>query len=254
MFKIFRNVGLVLLILSSFIYTEKLTSVVKEYDDIMIKIKESSNNYKINPIESVIKDNTIIPGLNGRIVDIDKSYKKMREYGKYNESLYVYKKLQTKNKLKDNKDKFIIKSLKPNKVSIILKEKDLNNINLNQKINLYLTNSYIKDNPEKIMKVSKNHIILTNDNRYLKSIIDKNNYYCYTENFDETILKNCYKNDDYTINPNIILKTNSILKLEQNIESGSIISCNKNNYLTVIKYLQNKGYEIVDIEELLNEN
>ena len=60
MFKIFRNVGLILLILSSFIYTEKLTSVVKEYDDIMIKIKESSNNYKINPIESVIKDNTII--------------------------------------------------------------------------------------------------------------------------------------------------------------------------------------------------
>ena len=249
MFKLFRNVGLILLIISSFIYTEKLTSVVKEYDEIMIKIKESKNNYKIDPIEPIVKNNTIIPGINGRVVDIDESYKKMREYGKYNESLYVYKTISVKNKLKDNKDKFIIKSLKQNKVSIILKTSDLNGIDLSQNINLYLTNSYIKNNPEKIIKLSKDHIVLTNDIKTLKLLLNKDNNYCYTENY----VKNCFKNNAYTVNPNIILKTNSILKLEQNIESGSIISCNKNNYLTVIKYLQNKGYEIVNIEELLKE-
>ena len=39
MFKIFRNIGFITLVLVSFIYTDKLVSVVKESDNLMIEIK-----------------------------------------------------------------------------------------------------------------------------------------------------------------------------------------------------------------------
>ena len=44
MFKIFRNIGLISLVFISFIYTEQLVSVVKEYDEIMIEIKNNADN------------------------------------------------------------------------------------------------------------------------------------------------------------------------------------------------------------------
>ena len=80
----FQIVGIISLLCFSFIYTEKTVTVVKEFDDIMIQIKEQNELYKILPTEATIADDTIIPGLNGSEIDIDKSYSKMKRYGKYN--------------------------------------------------------------------------------------------------------------------------------------------------------------------------
>ena len=86
------------------------------------EIKTKSINYKIEPKEAIIKDNTIIPGINGKQVDIKKSYEKIREIGYFNDKLLVYKQIQIKNKLKNNQDKYIISgNLKKREVSLIFK-------------------------------------------------------------------------------------------------------------------------------------
>lgn len=60
MYKIFRNIGILALVLVSFLYTERIVSVVKDYDNIMIEIKQNKNQYRIDPIEATITENTII--------------------------------------------------------------------------------------------------------------------------------------------------------------------------------------------------
>ena len=53
--KLFEAVGFITLICLSFVYTEKTVNVVKEYDDIMVTIKEKNEEYKIKPKNKAIK-------------------------------------------------------------------------------------------------------------------------------------------------------------------------------------------------------
>ena len=86
MFKIFRNIGFITLVLVSFIYTDKLVSVVKESDNLMIEIKEKSKNYEIKAQDAIIENDTIIPGVKGTSIDLEETYKKMKQYGKYDDT------------------------------------------------------------------------------------------------------------------------------------------------------------------------
>jgi hypothetical protein len=73
--KFFQIVGFIFLIGFSFFYTEKATTVIREHDPIMIELENISSNYKVDSINAVlIEDKYIIPGYNGVIIDINKSY------------------------------------------------------------------------------------------------------------------------------------------------------------------------------------
>ncbi len=54
--------------------------------------------------------------------------------------------------------------------------------------------------------------------------------------------------------PSIIIKNNTLTKLEKNLKSGIIIAIKTSNYQNIIRYIENKGYEIVTLDELLDEN
>ena len=89
--KILKLIGLFCLFCFTFIYTEKIINVSIEQDEIMIKIKEYTNTHNINPINAIINEDTIIPGNIGKYIDTESSYKKMKKYGYFNESLLIYK-------------------------------------------------------------------------------------------------------------------------------------------------------------------
>ena len=65
--KLFNAIGIICLVIISFIYTEKTVMVVREYDDIMINIKKQKN---IEKIDSIIIEDTIIPGILERKINI----------------------------------------------------------------------------------------------------------------------------------------------------------------------------------------
>ena len=113
--KFFQTVGIISLLCFSFIYTEKTATVVKEFDDIMIQIKEKNEIYRKKAIDAVIVDNTIIPGISGSEIDIDKSYSKMKRYGKYNDKLLEYKSILPNISLTQNMNKYIVNGNKEKK-------------------------------------------------------------------------------------------------------------------------------------------
>ena len=84
--KTFQMIGLISLTCFSFFITEKTAIVVNEMDQIMIEIKEKKDDYKTDSIDAVIENNTIIPGVSSREVDVNKSYKNMKNNGFFNDA------------------------------------------------------------------------------------------------------------------------------------------------------------------------
>ena len=74
---ILKIIGLFVLIGFSFFYTDKVVEVIREEDSIMIELQEVKDIYKIDAVSANVVSNTIIPGVNGRVVNIDKSYKEI---------------------------------------------------------------------------------------------------------------------------------------------------------------------------------
>ena len=150
---IVKLLGLLVLIGFSFFYTDKVIEVIREEDEVMIKIKEEKDRYYVKPIDAIVSGNTIIPGIKGREVDVDGSYKKMKEQGIYNDKLFVFDEIKPKIRLEDYQDKFIISGNKNKKmVSLVFSidssryleqvDKILNNKNLQ----VSYVNGFLEDN------------------------------------------------------------------------------------------------------------
>lgn len=266
MYKIFKNIGLVAIVIVSFMYTENLVSVVKEYDNLMIEIKEKQKFYKKDTIEAKIEEDTIIPGTEGKKVDINESYKKMKQYGKFNEQLIVYKSVGPKKLLIDNKDKYIIKGTKKNHVSIIaLIKNDITKVNKikNKNVNIFIdskllinTKSINLINGYEIGITGENHDYYREANNIIKHGLKQKQGYCLTTDKDSDLLKECFKLNNYTILSDFIIKNNILKPLKSNLDNGSIIVINEEsifNIDNIINYIQSKGYKIVNLTELLSE-
>ena len=78
--RIFEIIGFISLVCFSFFYTNEISNVIKENDDLLIQIKDNENLYNVKAIDAVILDDTIIPGVSGKKVSVDKSYNNMKKY------------------------------------------------------------------------------------------------------------------------------------------------------------------------------
>ena len=74
----------------------------------MKTIKDRQEEYKVESVNASVSEDTIIPGIMGREVNVNKSYKNMKSNGYYNEKLYIYDYFKPNISLSDNKDKYII--------------------------------------------------------------------------------------------------------------------------------------------------
>ena len=276
--KFFQILGLVTLIGFSFFYTEKVGYVVREMDILMEEIKQKSADKKIDPINAIITENTIIPGKNGKEVDIEESYKKMKRINEYNENMLVYKKIKPEVSLKNNYDKYIISGSKTeNKVSIILIVNEKTDINYlrnlakekNIKFNFFVDSIWFENNNELLSTlINEGHNIgnLGQNGNYntstyiwmdtiLKKIVKQKNNYCYLEAENKEYLEICALNKNYTIKPSIVIKEKPTNNLKKQIENGSIISIEANTNVikelnVAINYIINKGYKIVSLNNL----
>ena len=120
-----------------------------------------------------------------------------------------------------------------------------------------------------LLKVNKDYINIYNggnNNNYDDITIEwmndviLDNYneskYCINKNKNDDNLVICARNKMHTISPKITVKQNAY-DAKTLIENGSIIYFDENNIKnidSIIKYVKSKGYEIVFLNELLNEN
>ena len=267
--RLFSYIGITFLVIISFVYTEKTVMVVREYDDIMIKIKEQKN---VEKIDAVIIDDTIIPGILERKININESYRKMKKVDSFKEELLEYEQIDNKTSLKNNLDKYIISGNKSkNMVSIIfnldwdsnidriLKIVDSNNIEVSFAVN----DEWISNNNDLLNKISENHAILIKEknnldwvNMIVKDILKKETY-CYVSEKNSGVLNLCKNKNINTILP-LEIKSNYLIETKKNLEAGSLLSFNVNNSLEnnldmIIKYIKNRGYTISNIIEHLEE-
>lgn len=275
--KVFEAIGILTLLLFSFAFTEKTAYVAINQDDIMKQIENVKDNYFITPKEPIITSTTFIPGKCGTEIDVSESYKKLKNLGVFNENLLVFKDICPKENIKKNKDKFIIGGNKENKnVSLLFIADKIINLDRILKIlsdnevsaNIFVDGNIFENDNDLINTISKEHIIgnLSYNGDYnnpsfiwMTTVIKKfNENYCYSEKLDEQILKICSKNNSYTIVPSIIIKQNPALTLTKNLANGSIISFYINEEVInelplMIRYIKSKGYDIVNLKDLLNE-
>lgn len=274
-------IGICLLTVFSFYYTNKLIEFSKSKDPIMIEIMKNKDDYNKLSIDALINNNYIIPGSEGLEVDIDKSYNKMKKLGKYNENLYVYNIVKPTISIKDNYDKFVINgNITKKEVSLVFRAEDLKNI---ENINKILFNNNvsatffidgnIKDDDINILKIldesnnyfgnlgyNKKYSVKTikYTNALLDRIDDDNHNYCYVEKDDINVLKTCSEVKMYTIKPMVVSNIFPFTYIKQNLENGKIFSLDTNSYTLkqldlIIKYVRQKGYDFVTLEEILNE-
>ena len=265
----------VLLALFSFYYTAKSIDLVKRIDPIMERIEKNQDKFNISPIDARIVDDTIIPGLKGKKVNINLTYNKMKDYGTYNESLTILKDISPKVSIKNNYDKYIISGNKKKRsVSIIFYIDDIDKYRLiTNYIDLEHINSTLFIDSDLIESISENdlskyhielnykeinNVYVSSNTSYIENITNKKNSYCITRNRNKRLLNICNKYKYHTIIPSIILDNNPTITIKKELSNGSIILVDITNEIKkeldyIIYYIKSKGYDVISLNDLLKE-
>ena len=273
--KLFKIFGIITFLCFSFFYTDRVMNVISDKDPLKQEIINLSNNYKLSSNEAVVSGDTIIPGSNGREVNIDKSYKKMRTGNVFNDKLLVFNVIYPEYKLKDNMDKYIINgNINKKEVSIVFIINNDNNIDKiisildNKKVvsNLFIEYNYLFNNINKIKKYNNHNIYSYSDKYTYDTLIIGNNIitrtmnnkpiYCLSKTKNKDNINVCSYSNMYTIIPSVNGGYNDI---KSNLSNGNIIlldtSINIVNELNlIINFINSKGYDIVGLDKLLSEN
>jgi len=270
--KFIKFIGLICLICFTFIYTEKIIDVSISQDEIMIKLKEIEETYKIEPINATIKDDTIIPGNVGKYIDIETSYKAMKKIGYFEESLISYKSIYPEISIYNHYNKYIIKGNTQKKqvslIYILNNNNTIDNIlsiinNKNTTISLFIDSSFLSNNIDIIYKINNHEIYnygnngkYTKDNLIISNNIinnkaNNNSIYCLFLEENQEYLENCSNSKMLAIMPSI---NGNYTDIKNNITNGSIILINNVLELNnIIRYIDGKGYEIAELSEIIKE-
>ena len=277
----FQIIGILALLIGSFVYSDKVSLASKSTDSLLNEIKSKSSNYAVEPSEPIINENTIIPGTNGKEVDINKSYREMREIGYFDEQLLVYKTIEIEYPLNKNLDKFIISGNEDKKeVALMFKVDNHDEINDivkvldNKKIKgtFFITSTFLEKNNELVLSLlneghtagnlSDNEDYNSSDFVWMKTVITnaglQDNNYCYAEDKDEEILEICKLQSSRTIIPTKIIDEYPLTTVKSNLKSGAMFSFEVNEQLkeelpVIINYIESKGFKLDSLEELLAE-
>ena len=257
----------------SLIYLNKTTNILKDKDPIMQNIVHNANNYKIESVNAKINEDTIIPGTNGCVIDINKSYAKMKKINEYTDKMLKYKDLIPEITINNIYNKYIISGNETKRnVSIIINineevEKLNTLVSTNKiKLNAFLDSEILKND---VISINKEYVKIYNgglNNNYdditiewMNDVIMENynqSKYCINRNKNDDNLLVCARNKMHTITPTINVTKSNIHTAKTQINNGSIIyfdEKNIDNIITISDYIKSKGFKIVFLEELLSE-
>lgn len=273
---LYKYIGVIILICFSFYYTDKSVDLIRRNDPIMKEINKNKDEYYISSVNAIIDDDKISLGSNGKAVDLNESYKKMKKYNKYDSNLLVYKEIIPNISYLDNKDKYIVRS-NPNynNISLIFKIDDLSNVsklynilaNKDVKGTFFISSDIIINNNTLLEQLSNiGHEIENLDifdkfdyvNNIISSITNNNPLFCITEKEDKNIINFCNDKNFYTILPTICYQ-NPFITVKKELDNGKIFYFNIDNKTIkelpiIISYIKQKGYNIKLLKDLISEN
>lgn len=254
--KSIKYIILITICISSFYITEKIALYVKMRNPLIRdinSIKKEKNTDFTNCV--FIDDKYIIPGLNGREINIDSSFRKMKKNNLFDEELLVYNQIVPEESIENNKNRIIIRgNSKKNNVSLLftddtqltkymLKQNYIVNLLTDKEINNYdyeyVNNAHSKDMYNKIEKNLKQHKI--------------NNNLCYVQ-YDKT---SPYCKDKYLFKESLIINHSNISENIKKIRAGEIIKIENTISVKELEIILNQikyqSLNIVPISELISE-
>lgn len=282
MFKKYTSyLGVLVLALFSFYYTDKAVDIVKRNDPIMKKILSNASNYYIDPVSAIINGDEISSGINGQKVNIEKSYQKMKNINTYNETMLVFDEVIPNVTITNEFDKYIVGGNESKmQVSLVFKVSDnyyidyVNDILLDKNClaTFFIDGNVVENNMGQVLELSRNGNQIENlgydgsysnnkigwTNNMIASLTDSDTRFCYTDYKNSNIIDLCSKYNMYTVKPTISVDKYPFSTVKNNLNNGSIISFNLNDITikelpSIISYIKQKGYDIVTLTNLINE-
>ena len=254
--KALKSFGVIALLCFSFYYTHQFALLMQKKDPIYQNILVLKEDSSLKSIDATIVGDYIIPGLNGREVNVEKSFQKMKNYGVFKENYLVFDEIQPTITLTKNKDKIIKKgNTSKMAVSFILDENS-NLINYFEEMEMDYDFLTTEKNLNNNMKAEKINISQDNYNKVEKELNkqNQNNNICFVEKMDKDF---CLKKGKILVMSTVKINNNNVASYLNNIEAGLIIYL-KNLDLSYLKLLiENivyKGYGIIKLSDLISES
>ena len=248
--KYFKYIFLIFIVVFSFIYTKRVVDYAEVNNVILSSINEYALEYDKKCVEGSINEYGVILSFSGKLVDKNKSYSNMKG-GIFNEGLIEYKKDECILNKEDNYDKYILRgNVISNNISLVIdvinKKNYQNMIDIFDKYNLdsnLLVNDSFDESADFLLYKGNN--IIDFKKKYEK-------FYCTGEIIDE-----CSKEKINTIRIMNYVDDNLFLNIKKFLNNGNIIfikesSSNLNELEIVINYIKSRGFNIVNIDELLS--
>jgi hypothetical protein len=243
--------------LFSFYYTEKIALLMRQKDPIYETIEDVVSTSNTNYVNAIIDDKTIIPGMNGLAVNVDKSFQKMKSFGAFNKYYLIFDQVKPDISLEDNKDKIITKgNPKKRSIAFILEENESLKeylIKENISASLLVTSSTFKRD-SKLEQINADYKNYKSTEGLLDSIKQNKNI-CIVNNYNEEV---CRKNQKYLIKPSLELNAYNLASIKNKLESGSIIYIKKevkeDDLKLLIQQAKYKGLTITHLSELIKED
>ena len=254
--KYYQYLGLALIMVFSFYYTEKIALIVLNKNPLMQEINQVKGDYEEDFVNATIEGDYIIPGINGLVVNTRESFYGMQELEAFNRYYLVFDQVKPDVSLEDNKDKIIHRgNAKLKQVSIIFSEESIisdyfkeqgYNASLLVVLDTYQENSYFEVINHEIegFKSLENTLNLNKENKHICVVQD--------QNYDL-----CLKNKNYLVEPTFTLNSTNYIDVKNKLESGCIILIDKSATLSDVKLLlkeiKYKTYQLVYLSEIISE-
>ncbi len=267
-----------LLIAFSFYYTNKVAGIVRGKDPIMQSIKEEKANYEKKAINANVSGDNIIPGKNGKKVNIEASFHKMSQYGKYNDSLYVFDEVEPEVSINTYFDKYVESGREDSKdvalVFDILRFDNMDDVlslleSNNVTATFFVDGLFMENNRSLLENVSKkgyeiellsynggyDKIYFESSLHVLNDITKDRPKYCVAHYDKKEVLDICNSLSLHTVIPSVDTSNNSFGVVKNKLRGGSIIGLSNSrvNLNTIINYIKQKGYNLVRLDTLLQE-
>ena len=255
--RFFEFLGIIVIVLFSFYYTEEVALIVQSKNSLLQEIKNSTVEQAIIPVNAIIQDDTIIPGINGQEVNVKDSYAKMKPFGVFNYYYLMFTPTRPQISLSDNKDKIIVGGNKNKRaVSLIIDnnevvEKYLQSLNI--KTTLLVDLDTYKDKTEEVIN-GEDDKIKFNDLESILNSKGKNKHICLINDLNKEI---CLKNGNYLVKETLSLNSSNLVSIKSKVESGSIILIKDNAKIEdinlLIKQVKYQDLNIIPLSELISE-
>lgn len=271
--------SLFLLLLLSFIYTDKVFNEARGNDPLMKEVISYKKVHDVKPVEPKIKEDEMILGMSGLIINEEKSYKNMKEDDTFNKQKLVYDKKNPNTSITKTYDYYITNGISKNMVSIIFKVNNSTNVSellsllakTNVTVNFFIDGSYLEKNVEtafSMVNLNSEIYNLGYDNKYSKSMISvtnnliesitlKDSLFCLNEVKNDNYKDICASKKMLTLSPKLV--NPSITDLKKDLSKGVMIVYDLDEFDTskfnfIISVIESRGYKIKGLSKLINEN